>query len=46
LSGTLLPTFQKVAVAVQQQVAEAQQLAATLEALLTRYRQHFGDLPE
>jgi Uma2 family endonuclease len=46
LSGALLPTPQEVAVAAQQQVAEAQQHAATLEVLLARYRQHFGDLPE
>jgi Uma2 family endonuclease len=53
LSGALLPTPQEVAVAAQQQTAEArrqaveaQQHATTLEALLTRYRQRFGDLPE
>jgi hypothetical protein len=46
LSGALLPTPQEVIVAAQQQVAEAQQHAATLEVLLARYRQHFGDLPE
>jgi hypothetical protein len=46
LSGTLLPTPQEVAVAAQRQVVEAQQHAATLEALLARYRQGFGDLPE
>ena len=30
----------------QQQAAEAQQQARELEALLTRYRERFGDVPE
>jgi hypothetical protein len=53
LSGTLLPTPQEVAVETQRQATEAQRQAteaqrqqATLEALLARYREHFGDLPD
>ena len=37
---------QRQVVEAQRQVTEAQQHTATLEVLLTRYRQRFGDLPE
>jgi len=37
---------QRHAVEAERQAAEAQQRAAALEALLTRYREHFGEVPE
>jgi len=41
-----LPTPQETAAAAQHQAAEAQRQAAALEALLARYWERFGDLPE
>jgi Uma2 family endonuclease len=53
LAGVLLPTPQHIAAETRQQAAEAQReaveardQAARLEALLARYRERFGDLPE
>jgi hypothetical protein len=39
LEGVLLPTGEEKA-------KQAQQRATELEALLARYREHFGELPE
>jgi Uma2 family endonuclease len=53
LEGVLLPTgeekakqAERQAQKAQQQAQEAQQRATELEALLARYREHFGELPE
>jgi hypothetical protein len=53
LASTLLPTpqegvdeAQRQAAEAQRQAAEAQRQAATLETLLARYRERFGELPQ
>jgi Uma2 family endonuclease len=53
LTSTLLPTpqegvaeAQRQAAEAQRQAAEAQRQTATLESLLARYRERFGELPQ
>jgi len=53
VTGVLLPTPQEAfeqeqqrAAEAQQRAAEAQQRAIALEALLARYRERFGDIPQ
>lgn len=46
LEGALLPTPQEVAAETQRQAVEAQRQAESMAALLARYRERFGVLPE
>ncbi len=46
VTGGLLPTPQEALEQEQQRAAEAQQQAIALEALLARYRERFGDIPQ
>jgi hypothetical protein len=46
LTGVLLPTSEEALAQEHQSATEAQQRALALEALLARYREHFGDIPQ
>ncbi len=46
LDGTLLPTGEEMAAAMQQEVQDAQQRIGELETELARYRERFGKTPE
>ena len=45
-AGRLLPTSPEAVAAAQQRVAETEQRALALEALLARYRERFEPIPE
>jgi hypothetical protein len=44
--GQLIPTPEEFAQQEQQQRQQAQQQLAEVEAVLARYRERFGELPE
>jgi Uma2 family endonuclease len=46
LEGRLLPTGDELVQQERQRAEQEKQRAQELEALLNRYREHFGDLPE
>ena len=46
VTGVLLPTPQEALEQEQQRATEAQQRVQTTEALLARYRERFGEIPE
>ena len=45
-AGRLLPTSPEAVAEAQQRVAETEQRALALEALLARYRERFEPIPE